>query len=244
MNRGLLGHPHRKSNAQTYTPFTPLSNFTAGELGWPQDDHFDQGESIDTAGSRFLGATAWEPVNIGTSVYGRVGSRIVLEAVDGNMQGFRTPMPPATSRWAAILGGVTQNGIGAQYNITNLGMSDTVTGRIYGINYVVSPSGRFELAYWTSPTTFNSSAGIAYGEGSFSSEFCLAIACNGTTATFWHSRLGETRSWQQVGSAQTMSTLLGGVTPNSIGFYSKRDVARCVSIVDYFRIVPYEWVVP
>lgn len=203
------------------------------------NDEFEFGTSIDTAGARFAGATAWTLFNAasaGNSV--TQGSLLYAPFVIGtfSIRGYTQPVPAGSWTFAAKIAFVTNTTSCNQGFI--LAGSSGASGPI-----ILFGAGQTTLVveHWTNSTTFSSSVyqGTSYAPliqttaatPSIDSLY-YQVSYDGTNLSFSLSSSGIAGTYVTVYS-ETSASFLG--TPSLLGLGGTTRVANCFAAVDWFR---------
>jgi hypothetical protein len=226
------------SSNSNMTPDTHPSIPTGIGLG--PNDEFETGASIDTAGTRYSGATGWSAFNLSTGSSSiSNGSLIFLPALTAlAINGYVQPVPSSGS-WAYTAKIWTYNHNSSSGLGLILATAAGASGNLYSFNF---NGGNGELQHFTNATTFsgtNTTAGGALPVSNTPLSMVvipcyLRISYDGTTLAFSISMSGVEGTFAQVFSV-TSASFLG--TPALIGiggFLSSTSIQGAI-VCDWFR---------
>lgn len=203
------------------------------------DDEFEVGSSIDTAGTRFSGATAWTAFNVNTGTnavrQGALSLRPYLFATR-NIGGYTQPVSGTwdyrckitTTRWNTN----TLHGIALA---TASGTAGNII--IFGLN-----GGTLVVQRLSNVTTFSSNSytgsGLIAVVGSpvfnLYTPVYLRITYDGTTLRFYTSLTGDEDTYSEVNN-QTSAAFLGAPTLIGLLADNQSNSAQSVAVYDWFR---------
>lgn len=179
------------------------------------DDEFD-GASIDTAGTRISGATAWTAQNLGTSTSTQTQSCFLITpelAAGNNLRGYEQPLPGGNWKRRIKVAFVTNNTeFGAHVWVRNSANSNCES---FGLHRL-STSHDIRLYTWDSPSSFTGTiVGVQVGSNypELSVFIYLELEYDGTNMIY-------RASYNGVGyhtyATRTVATFLGAA-PTHIG---------------------------
>jgi hypothetical protein len=219
------------------TPDTHAALPTGVGLG--PNDEFETGTSIDTAGTRYSGATAWNPFNLSTgSSQINNGSLILLPALTTSLSlnGFVQPVPAGSWTYTAKI--ATQGPNSSSLLGMIVATSAGATGNLYSFNLNLL---EIEVQSFSNATTFVSTLnGLSNATINVSASTSpvvtypvyMQISFNGTNLVFSYSTTGIGAF--TVVETVAASTFLG--TPGLIGLAgSLRSTSQGLLISDWFR---------
>lgn len=213
------------------TPDTHGTIPTGVGLG-PNDEH-ESGSTIDTAGTRYAGATAWSWLNQSTTVSTiAAGSNIFSVIADGTNHAVIQPAP--ATPWeitAKVAIGGPGSGLG-----TGPGLIVVHSG---GAQYVFlneTANGPFACYKFNNPTSFNSTlfnnTSLSLGQPLTAQWVYMRIQNDGTNLHFLASPTGIPGSYQLFAS-DALSSFIGSVT--DYGEVFNNNVVGGIGAFDYFR---------
>jgi hypothetical protein len=220
------------SGSANVTPDTHPSIPTGIGLG-PNDEF--EGAILDTAGTRYLGATPWTLVNPSTTILTLAeGSLVSSGFAVGNSSSIvqAAPAPPYTYVARLALGSTTATNGAATGANGGLVVTNS-SGAQYTLFHANS-GGPFSLFAWSSPTTFSANifTGLDYA-GVIVGEFVYVSVTNDGTNLIWGASLtGVPGSFNTLGSV-TLASFIGSVS--NIGIVNGSGSAGAIVIVDWFR---------
>lgn len=211
----------------------------------PADDFFDVGTSIDTAGTRFSGATPWTWQNQGGAAAPIADGNAIVIVPGSASDDFRIikqPVPASPTPWKyrtkisavnAQAGGFTNLGLVAINGNTNGFM---FFGIAYNGNYGM------EISYWDNVTTFGGFIANLFNNLYFSSApaiasfpFYLEIESDGTNIIFRYSVSGADNTFVDMFS-ETIAAHLVDLTHIGFAVNATPDPAYdALMAADWFR---------
>jgi hypothetical protein len=219
------------------SPLEPpaLPNAVDDEFGGPL---YPAETALDTAGTRFSGATAWQWRNQGTSTATLTNGRLVLVPQENSqLRGIEQAIPSGSWKIRAKVsaridlpagGGV----ILAMYGVNNANGKLIVGG-------LASISGVFGIysSAWNSVSSWSADR-HAPGAGDVvqSASAWIEAEYDGTTLTFRASATGEEGSFSQFAS-ETVASFLGGLTHLGLAGYADGTPKPAALLCDCWRRV-------
>jgi hypothetical protein len=200
----------------------------------PADDEFEVGSSIDTAGTRFGGATAWTAFNVGTGSNAQSQGSIAIRPALGSGLNAGGYMQPVSGTWdyrcKLKIGDFNASSVGGMAIATASGTSGNII--FFGLNNL-----SILIQKWSNVTTFSSNAlfvagppGVNAGVGSQTIWAYFRITYDGTTLRFYFNLDGADVSFAQVHS-ETAASFIG--TPTMIGLIADNNHASNQSYAQY-----------
>lgn len=212
-------------------------------VGLGPNDEFEQsaGTSIDTAGTRYTGATAWVAFNIGTGTAVQSGTGVLAftptVAAGVNYSGYVQPLPSLSGNFSYLMklsgAGLTTNQL--------IGMMFCTSSGASGHLYLVGTASNVCIAQRaTNSTTFSSNQGSISGSPGLGSPGIMPYlyyqfdwVASTTTFTVSASFSGDNGSFFVIQS-ETAATFLG--SPAFIGFGAEnQSSAHAIASIDFFR---------
>lgn len=212
---GLIGPPGPQGAAGTggggSNPFnvTPLTH-PAGVQPFLANDNFEQanGTAVDTAGTRYTGATAWTWLNQGASVAVQQSGSLVMTPDTGTPRGNFLQQPVHGSTWAVQCQITSYNNAGTDGG--GLFVRDSVSGRI--IVFQTYFSTNILIQALDNPSTFNSN--VYFGGpaltiiGTDAYPLFFQVTFDGTTLS-WNYSISGIPGTFHVLATQAAATFLG-----------------------------------
>jgi len=204
-------------------------------IGLGPNDEFETGATIDTAGARYSGATAWAWVNqsTATGVISGDGALIMSGTSAGanNMVLQPTPATPwtyVTKVWvnATSIGSGTGAGLAVQ---------NASSGKLYVLIWDSAVTGtHIELLSFNSPTSFNASVAVSALIGTVTEYHYLSVRNDGTNLIFAASNSGNSGNYQILATV-ALATFITSV--DHAGLVYNNNIAGATAAFDYFRRV-------
>jgi hypothetical protein len=198
------------------------------------DDEFEVGTSIDTAGTRFSGASPWTWTNQGTA--STTVSEGSLTLTGQNVSGIShniLSQPIAGATWSYTCKMAASN-VGGASEAGMLVMNSS--GAFITFDIFPSSGPAFLIQNFNSPTSFGGSTYVSSGNvpggGAYMSAGYLQLVFDGTTLFFNFSPSGVPGTFVTVFS-QAAATFLG--TPTRIGLNIDSTGTNLVAAFDWFR---------
>lgn len=218
-------------------PVTPTG------VGLGPNDEFEQasGTGIDTAGTRYSGATPWTAFNIGSGTAVQSGNGVLAftptVAAGVNYSGYTQPLPSLAGNFSYLMkisgAGLTTNQL--------IGLLFATSSGATGHLYLVGTASNVCIAQRaTNSTTFSSNQGSISGSPGLGSPGIMPylyyrfdwVAAT-TTFTVSASFSGDNGSFFVIQS-ETAATFLG--SPALIGFGAEnQSSAHAIASIDFFR---------
>ncbi len=202
------------------------------------NDEFEQsqGTAIDTAGTRFAGATPWVWLNQGasTAVQSGDGSLVFKAPADGVFHGAMQAVPATPWKYRSKY--AFQTPASSAGDTIALYAYNSGTNQIIDVGPYAQGSSLL-LIRWTSPTVFFNTGynslphGFAYSQ--LLNFMWYEIRSDGTTLTWAISSTGAEGSFVNVVS-ETISSFLGAVTHVGIAVNTNSSPS-CFMVADLFR---------
>lgn len=220
------------------TPDTHGSIPTGVGLG--PNDEFETGATIDTAGTRYSGATPWAWLSQGaaTASIGSQGALVLTGATDGLPHSVIQPVPGTTpytytmkfSQWASSVGSGTAPAM-ILYNSTSQ--------KLYLFSLNSSGDGSVVYAF-TNPTTFSATAAgpittvgiVNLSSSNIQNWWYYRVTNNGTNLIFQASITGVEGSYVTQFTL-ALSAFISSVS--HIGVVHNNNVAGAICVFDWFR---------
>jgi hypothetical protein len=240
------------------TPDTHPAIPTGAGLG--PNDEFETGTSIDTAGTRYTGASAWVALNVGTgstAITNSVasGSLVLssgsLQVGASTVKGYIIPFSGAAIFQCKV--SVVQVLAGTVFG-AGLLLYESSTGKCATVNFLSASSGiNLFVQTFSSPTTsvanlgsiaistFSPVTALVYGTNVDAGWMYLQAAVSATAVAWSYSRSGVPGSFEQINSSPLTSVFT--VAPDHAGLSLNPDVfatgttnniAPC-GVFDWFR---------
>lgn len=187
------------------------------------DDNFDCGASVDTAGTRFSGATPWTVFNhrVIPVVTSYTQSGGILSADPGsataNMDphGYTQPLPVGDFTYVAKMKPLTMTG---SFGGMGLLLRESATGKILAGTLIPIPGPIYggEVRRMTSTTNWTASYNGVFGGGAAGTDHWVQVKRVGSTLTFRASTDGVSFTDIAAGTAQTADFT---TAPDQIGIF-------------------------
>jgi len=252
LNPGSTGQVLALSGAVPYwgtlAPAGGSANITADihpVVANPADDEFETGATIDTAGTRFAGATAWSWVNQGTASTALANGSLVLSAPAATSANARQILQPVSgTAWKYRVALLNQASVGGTTNTFQAGIlvRNSANGRMltYGRGYFTSIF-RILVQRWASSTSVNTtliSGDIFGGTNAYRSVQVVAyleIELAAGVLSLRFSDHGINGTYLPL-TTETVATYLGAV--DQIGLYvDTTNNLPTIGVFDWFRRV-------
>lgn len=199
------------------------------------DDEFDVGSAIDTAGTRFAGATAWAWNNQSTAT-GDLESEIFKLALPSSASvSLRRVEQPCSGSWKyrCKLSPARIVVLGPNYQYFGMCVANNSSGKI--VTFGVYSGTNLQTYRWDNATTFNGNVSDQSfpNINHYKDPFYLEIENDGTTLTFRYSYSGYNFTFTQH-STETIATHLSSVDRIGLCAYTSNSNAMTVGY-DWFR---------
>ncbi len=203
------------------------------------NDEFESaaGTAIDTAGTRFTGATAWVWGNQGTSTALQTGDGSInlVPQVDGNLHGVYQPIAHAAP-WKYRARLFLQNAVASAGDLGGVFAYNSSNGHSVTFGPFANTPGMLQIRF-NSFTSFNSTGFNAlprnYTSQSIVTPVWYEMASDGTTLTFSVSSSGAEGSFIAV-CTETIASFLG--TIDNVGIIADSNSTPASSLIcDLFR---------
>lgn len=215
---------------------------TPAGVGLGPNDEFETGTSIDTAGTRYSGATAWSAFNLlgGSSAISN-GSLAFSPALSASLtvNGYVQAVPGGSWTYTAKIQNFNHNASGGLGLI--VAPSTGFLGKFYSLNLNVF---QVEVQAFTSATLFSATAASSTNATILLSSsvappntypIYLRIAYNGTSLIFSYSITGIEAAYTQLFSVTTATFLGAAPTMIGIGGFLQSATVQGIIICDWFR---------
>jgi len=202
------------------------------------DDEFETGTTIDTAGTRFSGATAWAWRNQGsaTGVVVPTQGSLVLTAPTGSGDSIRVVEQPISGagRWRARIGLKSSGG----FSTGGLALVNSGNGKLITVSKQQNGQGT-ESSQYSSVTSFSGGANgpVAAHFGGIYAFSYFEVEYDGTNVAFRISGTGVDGSFYTIRS-EAAASFLGTPDKVAICCNSNNGSDSASTICDWFRKMP------
>ncbi len=199
-----------------------------------QDDEFDTGSSLDTAGSRFTSAVAWATVNPSTTTYAVSRHRLVITTPavgGGNNLRIAKQALVGNSTWRYESGDCLSSAVRSNH-FGGMCLRESGTGKV-SVVFLAANNGEVGVYYFNSPTSFGSQPATTNNGVRMYGTIYLAIECDGTNYFYETSTNGK--DWNRILSA--VKTAAFTTAADEIGLLCDANNGSfgCVFVSEWFR---------
>ncbi|HYR15548.1 MAG TPA: hypothetical protein VEQ67_15215 [Mycobacterium sp.] len=211
-------------------------------IGLGPNDEFE-GAALDTAGTRYAGATAWTTINLGSSVITQSNGSIQMtgDATANSLHSIVQPVAGSAWRFRAKINEkfiTPGNSFG--FICRESGSTKSITPGLL-INSGEVP--QTWIAYWTNDATFNNFVGLAGAATIYDTYFhqwlyplYAEVELAAGTITFRLSAMGDDNTFLPITSITLATAGMAAVDQIGLGWFTGGGVATpCNGICDWFR---------